>query len=93
MLGWIYGGLFIFQMFWLMWTCRKHKRIGLVLVANLLSAGLALFLLWYFDTLPGHGPMPGFAYFPEVFYSLCAAAAFAVLALITILCWLYHRKQ
>ena len=93
MLGWIYAVLFVLQGFWLVRTCRKHKKIWPVLVGNVLSIALSAFLLWYFDTLPGYGIMPGFAYFPEVFYSLCAIVAFTVLSFITLLCWLFHRKK
>jgi len=93
MLGWIYGILFFLEVFWLVRTGRRKKRVWPVLVCNVLSVGLSLVLLWYYDTLPGFGMMPGFAYFPEVFCSLCAAAAFAVLTLVTLLYWLFRGNK
>lgn len=93
MLSWVYVILFALQVLWLIRAWRVKRGIGRVLVCNILSIGLACFLLWYFDTLPGYGLMPGFAYFPEVFCSLCAAVVFAVLALASFLCWLYHKKK
>jgi hypothetical protein len=64
-----------------------------VLTVNVLSAALSAVLLWYYDTLPGYGIMPGFAYFPEVFASLCAAAAFVLLTIVTLLCWLIRNHK
>ena len=93
MLGWIYAVLFALQVFWLVWACRKHQKIWPVLVGNVLSIALSAFLLWYFDTLPGFGMMAGFAYFPEVFSSLCAIVAFTMLTFVTLLCWLFRRKK
>ena len=93
MLGWIYAALFVCQLLWLVWACRKHKKIWPVLTANILSIGVSVFLLWYFDTLPGYGMMPGLTWFAEVFYSICAAVVFAVLVLVTFLCMLYHKKK
>lgn len=85
--------LFALQVFWLVSACRKHKKIWPVMVCNVLSIGLSLGLLWYFDNLPGYGMMPGLSYFTEVFTSLIAAAAFCVLTLVTFFCWLYNRKK
>ena len=93
MLGWIYVILFALQVFWLVWSLRKKKRLGFVLVGNSLSIALSVFLMWYFDTLPGFGMFPGFAFFPEVFYSLCAVAAFTVLTFVTLLVWLLRRHK
>ena len=88
MLGWIYAILFAAQVYLLIRTCRRRGKFWPVLTVNILSAALSGFLLWYFDTLPGYGLMPGFAFFPEVFASLCAAAAFTVLSFVTLLVWL-----
>ena len=93
MLGWIYVILFALQVFWLARALRKKKRVGPVLVGNILSIGLSVFLMWYFDTLPGFGMFPGFAFFPEVFYSLCAIVAFTVLTCVTLLCWLLRMHK
>lgn len=91
MLSWIYALLFGLQVVWLIRTCRRKGKFWPVLMVNVLSAVLSGFLMWYFDTLPGFGFMPGFAYFAEVFASLCAAAAFTVLAFVTLLCRLLRK--
>jgi len=93
MLKWCYILLFAVEVLWLVHTCRRKGKFWPVLTVNVLSAVLSGFLLWYFDTLPGFGMMPGFAYFPEVFASLCAAAAFTLLAFVTLLCWLLRMHK
>ena len=93
MIGWIYLILFAAQVLWLIRTCVRKERLWLVLTVNVLSVVLSVFLLWYFDTLPGYGMMPGFAYFPEVFASLLAAAAFTVLTIATLLCRLLRKRK
>lgn len=93
MLGWLYVILFILQVFWLIRVCCRKGKYWPVLLGNVLSAALSVFLLWYFDTLPGYGMMPGFAFFPEVFASLCAAAAFTVLSFVTLLIWLLRMHK
>ena len=93
MLGWIYIVLFAAQVFLLIRCCRRHGRIWLVAAGNLITACLAAFGVWYFDNLPGYGFMPGLAFFPEFFYSLCAAAAFTVLTLVSLLCCLIRMHK
>ena len=93
MLGWVYIFLFALQVYWLIRSCIGRKRIWPVLMANVFCICLSCFLLWYFDTLPGYGMMPGFAFFPEVFASLCSAAAFAVLSIVTLLCLLLRKPK
>ena len=93
MLGWMYVFLFGAELFLLIRTCRRKLRFWPVLTVNLLTVALSVFLLWYFDTLPGYGMMPGFAFFPEVFASLCAAAAFTLLTFVTLLCRLLRKHK
>ena len=93
MLGFLYVLLFAAELGWLIRSFRVKARFWPVITANLLSIALSVFLLWYFDTLPGYGMMPGFAFFPEVFASLCALAAFTVLTLVTLLCLLLRKHK
>ena len=93
MLGWIYIFLFALQVFWLIRSCIRKKRIWPVILCSLVSALAAAFGVWYFDNLPGYGFMPGLAFFPEFFYSLCAAAAFALLTLVGLLCLLLRKHK
>ena len=93
MLSWFYGIFFALQLFLLIRGFRRKRGLGKVLVLNILSIVLSCVLLWYFDTLPGYGIMPGFAYFPEVFASLCSIAAFTVLTFVTLLIWLMKKHK
>ena len=93
MLKWCYFLLFALEVFWLIRTCFRKGKFWPVLTVNGMSAALSAFLLWYFDTLPGYGMIPGFAFFPEVFASLCAAAAFTLLFFVTLLCWLLRLHK
>ena len=93
MLAWIYAVLFAAEVFLLVRNLRKHRGLGLLLILNGASVALSAILMWYFDTLPGYGIMPGFAYFPEVFASLCAIAAFTVLTFVTLLIWLMKKHK
>ena len=93
MLAWIYGFFFAAEVFLLVRNLRRHNGLGILLILNALSIALSAFLLWYFDTLPGYGLFAGFAYFPEVFASLCAIVAFTVLTLVTLLIWLLQKHK
>ena len=93
MIGWIYLILFGAELFWLIRSCIRKGKFWPVLTANVLSAIVSAVAMWYFDTLPGYGIMPGFAFFPEVFASLCATAAFVVLSVVTLLCWLLRLHK
>ena len=93
MLGWFYVIFFALQVFLLIRGIRAGRGLGKLALLNFASILLSCFLLWYFDTLPGYGMMPGFAFFPEVLYSLMAAVAFVVLMVVTFLCRLLRRKK
>ena len=92
-LGFLYLIIFAAQVFWLLRVCMRKRKIWPVWTVNLLCAAVSGFLMWYFDTLPGYGIMPGFAYFPEVFASLCATAAFTLLSFVTLLCLLLRKHK
>ena len=93
MLKLLYFLLFAAQVWGLIRCFRVRKGLGKLALCNAASLLLALVLLWYYDTLPGYGMMPGFAYFSEVFTSLCAAVVFFVLTLVTTLCWLLRKPK
>ena len=93
MLKVLYIVLFAAQVFGLVRCFRAGKGLGKLALCNLASVVLSGGLVWYYDTLPGYGIMPGFAYFPEVFASLCAAVAFFLLTLVTTLCWLLRKPK
>ena len=93
MLAWVYAVLFAAEVFLLVRNLRKHRGLSLLLILNGASVALSAILMWYFDTLPGYGIMPGFAFFPEVMYSLCAIVVFTVLTFVTLLIWLLQKHK
>ena len=93
MIIWFYVALFATQLFWLIRCCRRQGKFGRLLVTNIISAAVSCVLMLYFDALPGSGMMPGLTWFAEAICSLGAAAAFAVLTLVSFLCMLYHKRR
>ncbi len=91
MLPVLYGMFLVWQLCWLVQAWRG-KGWGRLLVLNIAATVLAFGVMWYFDTLPGYGMMPGWAYFAEVFYSLCAGVVYFLLTLISALCALIRKK-
>lgn len=89
----LYAALLIWQLVWLVGAVRKHGGWIRTLILNLVSTLLAVGLMWYFDSLPGFGMMPGLTYFAEVIWSLVASVVFAVLTLICLLGALFHLKK
>lgn len=84
MLIWLYILLFALQVLLLVRYVRRGTRGGWLAVLEICSAVLAGVLMWYYDTLPGFGFMPGWSYFSEVFYSLFALVVYALMMLITV---------
>ena len=93
MVGCLYILVFALELFWLIRSCIRKSKIWPVSLCAFLSALAASFGVWYFDNLPGYGFMPGFAFFQEFFYSLCAAAAFLLLTVATLLCMLLRKHK
>lgn len=89
----VYILIFALQVFLLVRCFKSRAGWGKLLILDIASVVLALGCMWYFDTLPGYGIMPGWAYFAEVFYSLCAGAVYVLMTLICILCALLRKKK
>ncbi len=87
----IYGIVFLWQIFWLVQAFRLRKGWGKLAILEAVSIAAAFGCMWYFDTLPGYGTIPGWAYFPEVFYSLCAGCVYLLTGLITLALWLFRK--
>ncbi len=64
------------------------KRINWIYPAGtaLISCIAAVILMFFYDSLPGYGPMPGLTYFAEFFYSFIASIVFAGMLILSILC-------
>lgn len=89
----LYAILLIWQILWLVSSVRSRGGWTKLLILDTVSVALAFGLMWYFDTLPGQGIMPGWAYFSEVFYSLLAGGVYAVMTLVCALLALLLRKR
>lgn len=92
MILWIYGTVLLWQVVWLIMAIRNRKGWARLLILEAVSVAAALGTMWYFDTLPGVGIMPGWAYFAEVFYSLVAAVVYGFLCAVTALLALIRKK-
>jgi len=66
---------------------RKPSRRGWILLYGLeiFFLGIAIVLTRYFDALPGHGMMPGLAWFAETLFSLGAAVVYGGMLLVSLL--------
>ena len=92
MLTALYVFAFLVLLLGLIRAFRHRRRFGVLVPLDFLAAAGALGAMWYFDTLSAREAMVGWAYFSEVFASLCASVCFVVLGLITLVLWLL-RKQ
>lgn len=89
----IYIGLALWQLAWLVLAIRRKNGWGRLLILALASMALAFGCMWYYDTLPGYGIMPGWAYFAEVFYSLVAGIGYFLMMLIAALGLLLRKNR
>lgn len=69
---------------------KKQKKLWLSLflvevIPMLIANGLRI----YYDSLPGHGIMPGLTYIGEVLYSYGASIIYCVLFVVSVLCYIY----
>lgn len=86
MVGFGCAAILVVQIIWLICNCKRKKGWVWLLLMEAVCAGGALWLMFYFDSLPGIGKAPGLTYFEEVFYSLFAAAAYGIVLLVTGIC-------
>ena len=91
MLTALYMILFLVLVLGLVRAFRLRRGFGRLILAELICAAGALGGMWYFDTLTARESMIGWAYFSEVFTSLCAAVCFCLLVLITAVIWLLRK--
>ena len=73
---------------------KKQKKLWLILflvevIPMLIANGLRI----YYDSLPGHGLMPGLTYMGEVLYSYGASIIYCVMLLVSVLCCIASRKE
>lgn len=73
---------------------KKQKKLWLSLflvevIPMLIANGLRI----YYDSLPGHGFMPGLTYIGEVLYSCGASIIYCLMLLVSIFCCIVSRKE
>ena len=93
MLAFFYILIFALQLFLLIRCFRRRTGWGKLLALNIGSTLISGGLIWYFDHLSNTVAMAGWAYFAEVFYSLCACGGFFLLTLISALGSLLVTKK
>ena len=89
----VYIGILIWQLVWLISACKARKGWPRLIVLEVISLAAALALMYYYDSLPGMGMMPGLTYFAEVMYSMLFAAVYAVMAVISGICGVVRTKS
>lgn len=91
MLTALYIFLFLAFVAGLIRVFRRRRGFGWLIGLELLAAAASLGAMGYFDALSQREAMVGWAYFSEVFSSLCAAVCFGVLTLITVVLRLLRK--
>lgn len=65
---------------------KKNLKYGAACsVAAIASSVIAIGIMFFYDSLPGYGPMAGLTYFSEFMYSLGASVIFAGIFIISLL--------
>lgn len=82
-----YGLLLAFHIWMLVRTLRKPTTARWVchLLLELVSVIGAVGIAFFFDGLRGSGMMPGMSYIMEFFYSLMAAAVYALMLVVSLI--------
>lgn len=82
----IYIILFVIQLVSLILFIRKKKQKYWVCssITAMISSIAANRIMFYYDGLPGYGPLPGLTYFSEWIYSFWASIIFAGMFLLSI---------
>jgi len=73
---------------------KKRRKLWLSLfLVEVIPMLIANSLRIYYDSLPGHGLMPGLTYIGEVLYSYGASIIYCVMLLVSVLCCIENRKE
>lgn len=71
----------------------SRGRFFWVYLSELVSVIVALLIMRVAEQAPGCGIMPGLSYIEEVLYSLCAAAVFSIVFLVSIVINLFASHK
>lgn len=80
----IYILAFILQIVGLIKCIKNNLKWRILILFETLSIFAAMFLMYYYDNLPGHGFMPGLTYFAEVLGSFGAIILYITILVITL---------
>ncbi len=81
----IYILLFFLQIVLFIHFIKRKNKYWIYLAGTaLISCMAAIILMFFYDSLPGYGSMPGLTYFAEWFYSFCASIVFAGMLILSI---------
>ncbi|MDE5776997.1 MAG: hypothetical protein K2I10_00565, partial [Lachnospiraceae bacterium] len=64
---------------------KKQKYWLYTSIIAIIASLAAIGIMFYYDSLPGYGMMPGLTYFNEFMYSLLASIIFAGMFLLSLL--------
>ena len=82
----VYILLFFLQIVLLIRFIKRKNKWIYPAGASFISCIAAIILMFFYNSLPGYGPMPGLTYFAEFCYSFIASIAFAGMLILSILC-------
>lgn len=91
----IYVIILILQIICLVFSFRKKiKKLWIcLLLFDFISMVTALMLMFYYDSLPGYGFMPGLTYLGEIAFSFCATVVYLVMLLVSFISFLCMRRK
>lgn len=73
---------------------KKTKKLWIgTFMFEIISAIIAFVLMWYYNSLPGYGLMPGLSYFGEVLFSMGASFLYAIMLAISFIVFLFVKKR
>jgi hypothetical protein len=73
---------------------KKTKKLWIgTFMFEIISAIIAFVLMWYYNSLPGYGFMPGLSYFEEVLFSMVASFLYAIMLAISFIVFLFVKKR
>ena len=81
-----YMAVFVSHIILLIFAIREnHKNLWRYhLLSEGISSVIATALMFYFNSLPGHGFMPGLTYLGEILCSFAAAVLYAIMLIVSI---------
>lgn len=91
----IYIVMVLLQALFLFWNLRHPvaARWKSLFLIQFLSFGGALILAFHYNSLPGHGFMPGLTYLGEIVFSIGAAIVYGILLAFSLIIGHLSRRK